>query len=138
MTEVKDAHDRYANLEVGYLLQKMEEYDGLAILATNLRQNIDDAFIRRLRAIVEFPYPTEAERERIWQLMFPAKTPLAADVDFAALARDVRLTGGAIRNIALGGAFLAAASGGPIRQSHLLDAARSEYTKVGRAWGGDA
>ena len=135
-TEVKDAHDRYANLEVGYLLQKMEEYDGLAILATNLRQHIDEAFIRRLRVIVEFPVPGAPERERIWRRMFPAKAPLAADIDFAALAREVRLTGGSIRNIALGAAFRAAAAGSPIRQAHLMEAARGEYGKVGRAWSG--
>jgi hypothetical protein len=136
--EVKDSHDRYANLEVGYLLQKMEEYDGLAILATNLRQHIDDAFTRRLRFIIEFPSPDEYHRRRIWQVVFPPQAPLAAGVDFDALARDVRLPGGNIRNIALSAAFLAAAEGVPIGQVHLLRAARAEYQKVGRTWSGAA
>jgi hypothetical protein len=135
-TEVKDSHDRYANLEVGYLLQKMEEYGGLAILATNLRQHIDEAFTRRLRAIIEFPFPDLSERLRIWKTVFPAMAPLADDVDFTSLARDVKLAGGSIRNIALSGAFLAAAEGCPIRQAHLERAAREEYRKVGRTWSG--
>jgi SpoVK/Ycf46/Vps4 family AAA+-type ATPase len=133
-SEVKDAHDRYANLEVGYLLQKMEEYDGLAILATNLRQHIDEAFTRRLRCIVEFPFPDQDGRLRIWRTVFPSAAPLAEDVDLPALARQVRLAGGNIRNIALSAAFLAASDGAPIGQAHLLRAARSEYVKVGRTW----
>ena len=82
-SEVKDAHDRYANIEISYLLQKMEEYDGIAILATNLRRNMDDAFVRRLRFIIEFPFPDEEYRERIWRVTFPREAPLASDVDFA-------------------------------------------------------
>jgi SpoVK/Ycf46/Vps4 family AAA+-type ATPase len=135
-TEVKDAHDRYANLEVGYLLQKLEEFDGLAILATNLRGHIDEAFTRRLRAIVEFPFPDQTHRERIWRAVIPGAAPLAADVDFVALAREVKLAGGNIRNIALGAAFLAAADQGVIHQRHFVRAARSEYEKIGRSWSG--
>lgn len=137
-SEVKDAHDRYANLEVGYLLQRMEDYDGLAILATNLRQNLDDAFLRRLSVIVDFPFPDEAQRLAIWQVLFPAAAPLAADVDFAALARSAALSGGHLRNIALAAAGLAAENGGEIGQDHLWAAVRREYQKLGRNWNGPA
>src|SRR5207247_6142077 len=133
-SEVKDAHDRYANIEVGYLLQRMEEYEGIAILATNLRQNVDEAFVRRLRFIVEFPFPDEEHRRRIWEVTFPREAPLADDVDVAALARDLKLAGGNIKNIALAAAFGAATDGGGIGMSHLLRAARREYQKIGRSW----
>jgi SpoVK/Ycf46/Vps4 family AAA+-type ATPase len=133
-SEVRDAHDRYANLEISYLLQKMEEYEGVSILATNLRQNLDEAFVRRLQAIVEFPFPDEEYRRRIWQLAFPSEAPLADDVEFEGLAREIRLAGGNIKNMALAAAFLAAADGGTIRMTHLLQAARREHQKLGRAW----
>jgi Winged helix domain, variant/ATPase family associated with various cellular activities (AAA) len=133
-SEVKDAHDRYANIEVGYLLQKMEEFDGIAILATNARQNLDEAFVRRLRFIVEFPFPDEEHRRRIWQVTFPHPAPLSTDVDFATLAREVRLAGGHIRNIGLAAAFAAARSGGPIQMRHLIGAVRREFEKLGRSW----
>ncbi len=133
-SEVKDAHDRYANIEVGYLLQKMEEHEGVAILATNLRHHLDDAFVRRMQAIVEFPFPDEQQRLRIWTLAFPAEAPLAPDVDLAALARDVRLAGGHIRNIALAAAFLAARDGSAIGPAHLAQAVRREHQKLGRGW----
>ncbi|HEY9230589.1 MAG TPA: AAA family ATPase, partial [Blastocatellia bacterium] len=107
-SDIKDAHDRYANIEIAYLLQKMEEYDGIAILATNLRQNLDDAFVRRLRFIVEFPFPDEEHRRRIWEVTFPKEAPLAPDVDFPRLAREIRLAGGNIKNIAVSAAFYAA------------------------------
>ncbi len=135
-SEVKDAHDRYANLEVGYLLQRMEDYDGLAILATNLRQNLDDAFLRRLSVIVDFPFPDQAQRLAIWRVLFPAAAPLAADVDFAALARSVTLSGGHLRNIALAAAYRAADAGSAISQAHLWAAVRREYQKLGRNWNG--
>src|SRR5262249_32302102 len=122
------------NIEVGYLLQKMEEFDGIAILATNARQNLDEAFVRRLRFIVEFPFPDEEHRRRIWQVTFPRHAPLSADVDFAALAREVRLAGGHIRNIGLAAAFSAASAGGPIEMRHLVRAARREFEKLGRSW----
>src|SRR5262249_42803711 len=109
--EVKDAHDRYANIEVAYLLQKMEEYTGIVILATNLSKNLDDAFARRMQHTIEFPFPDAASRERIWRGMFPQQAPLASDIDFGFLARQFELTGGNIRNIALAGALMAAEEG---------------------------
>jgi SpoVK/Ycf46/Vps4 family AAA+-type ATPase len=133
-SEVKDAHDRYANIEVGYLLQRMEEYEGIAILATNFRQNVDEAFVRRLRFIVEFPFPDEEHRRRIWDVTFPREAPLAGDVDVAALARGLKLAGGNIKNIALAGAFHAATEGEAIRMAHLARAARREHQKLGRDW----
>jgi hypothetical protein len=133
-SEVKDAHDRYANIEVGYLLQRMEEYDGIAILATNLRQNMDEAFVRRMHAVVEFPFPDEEYRRRIWESLFPPEAPLGGDVDFAALAREIKLAGGNLKNIGLAAAFYAAADGGLIRTQHLAHAARREFQKLGRTW----
>src|SRR5262249_29704095 len=123
-SEVKDSHDRYANIEIGYLLQKMEEYEGIAILATNVKHHIDEAFVRRMQAIVEFPFPEEAERRRVWQVAFPAEAPLGEDIDFVALAQTVRLAGGNIKNIARCAAFYAAADGETIHMSHLVKAAR--------------
>jgi SpoVK/Ycf46/Vps4 family AAA+-type ATPase len=131
-SEVKDAHDRFANIEIGYLLQKIEEFDGIAVLATNLRQNMDEAFVRRMRVIVEFPFPDEEYRRRIWKSVFPKEAPLGEDVEFAALARIIRLSGGHIKNIALAGAFYAASDGQVIRTPHLMRAARREYQKLGR------
>jgi hypothetical protein len=133
-SEVKDAHDRYANQEVSYLLQQMEEYDGVAVLATNLARNLDEAFQRRLQFAVCFPFPDEDQRRRIWEVVFPAKAPLDATVDLTALARAVRLSGGHIRNIALSAAYLAADRGQPIGMTHLWHAARREYQKVGQSW----
>ncbi len=131
-SEVKDAHDRYANLEVAYLLQKMEEYEGITILTTNLRQNLDEAFIRRIRFIINFPFPEEEERLRIWQRMFPTQTPLAEDVDLPRLAKQFKLAGGSIRNIVLAAAFLAADTKGAIAMTHLLQATKRELQKTGR------
>lgn len=131
-TEVKDSHDRYANIEVGYLLQKMEEYEGIAILATNVRHHMDDAFVRRMQVIIEFPFPEEAERRRVWEGIFPRETPLGDDVDFGALARTVRLAGGNIKSIACAAAFYAAADGGMVHMPHLVKASRREYQKLGR------
>lgn len=133
-SEVREAHDRYANIEVAYLLQKMEEHDGLAILATNMRQNIDEAFLRRLQVLVNFPFPDEEHRRRIWLATFPPQAPLDPDIDIARLAREVKLAGGSIRTIALAAAARAAAEGGAITMRHLLDAARREYQKLGRSW----
>ncbi|MEW6212602.1 MAG: ATP-binding protein [Acidobacteriota bacterium] len=132
-SEVKDAHDRYANIEIGYLLQKMEEYEGIAILATNLRENMDEAFVRRMRFIVEFPFPDQQHRRRIWEVIFPDEAPLE-DVDMERLARDIKLAGGNIRNIALAAAFYAAADGGRILMPHIEQAARREFQKLGRTW----
>jgi SpoVK/Ycf46/Vps4 family AAA+-type ATPase len=132
-SEVRDSHDRYANIEISYLLQKMEEYEGIAILATNLRQNLDESFVRRLAFTVHFPFPDEDSRRRIWAGIWPDATPLAQDVDPGFLARQFRLSGGNIKNIALAGAFLAADDGGAVTMVHLVQATRREYQKMGKA-----
>jgi hypothetical protein len=129
-SEVKDSHDRYANIEVNYLLQRMESYGGLAILATNMKSALDPAFLRRLRFVVNFSFPGVAERKTMWQKVFPPQAPTSA-LDFDALAR-LNLTGGNIQSIALNAAFLAAQSGGPITQPMLIDSARTELRKLGR------
>ncbi len=131
-SEVKDAHDRYANIEVGYLLQKMEEYDGVVILSTNLRKNLDDAFIRRLHVAIDFPFPEDADRQRIWEHAFPADAPRATDLDLAFLARRFRIAGGNIRNVALFSAFLAAEDASVITMRHVVLALRREYQKLGK------
>jgi SpoVK/Ycf46/Vps4 family AAA+-type ATPase len=131
-SEVRDAHDRYANIEIAYLLQKMEEYEGITILATNLRQNIDEAFTRRIRFIIEFPFPEEEYRLRIWQGIWPQATPLAQEVDLAFMARQFKLAGGNIRNIALAAAFLAAENGQMVGMKHLVQATKREFQKMGR------
>jgi AAA+ superfamily predicted ATPase len=133
-SEVKDAHDRYANIEVGYLLQKMEEYEGIAILATNMRRHLDEAFVRRMRFIVEFPFPDEEHRRRIWEVTFPREAPLSSEIDFSVLAREIKLAGGNIKNIAVAAAFYAASEGAAIDTSHLIKAARREHQKLGRMW----
>jgi SpoVK/Ycf46/Vps4 family AAA+-type ATPase len=134
-SEVRDSHDRYANIEISYLLQKMEEYEkGICILATNLRQNLDDAFIRRLQFIVEFPFPDEEYRRKIWESVFPKETPLAADADFGLLAKEIRLAGGNIKNMALAAAFYAAAAQESVNMGYLVQAAHREYQKTGRSW----
>ena len=132
-SEVKDAHDRYANIEVGYLLQKMEEYEGVAILTTNLRQNMDEAFVRRIQIIVEFPFPDAESRQRIWEVTFPKEAPLE-DVDFAQLAQEIKLPGGNIKNMALAAAFFAACDRQNIQMKHLIKAAEREHEKLGRNW----
>jgi hypothetical protein len=129
-TEVRDSHDRYANIEVSYLLQRMEAYRGLAILTTNMKSALDAAFLRRIRFVVHFPSPGRAERAAIWRGIFPPRTPLDG-VDPEKLAQ-LNVAGGEIRNIALHAAFLAADAGEPVRMHHLLDAARSECTKLDR------
>jgi SpoVK/Ycf46/Vps4 family AAA+-type ATPase len=130
-TEVKDAHDRYANVEISYLLQRMESYTGLAILTTNRKQNIDDAFLRRLRFVIDFPSPDAAHRELIWQRVFPDEAPLGDDVDFAFLARRLKLTGGHIQQIAVHAAFAAAAMDKSIGMEHIMRATREALTKLG-------
>jgi hypothetical protein len=127
-SEVKDSHDRYANIEISYLLQRMESYRGLAILTTNMKSALDPAFLRRLRFVVQFPFPDAAQREEIWRRIFPATTPTDG-LDLSRLAR-LNLPGGNIRNIALRAAFLAADAGEPVHMTHLLSAARSEYAKL--------
>lgn len=129
-SEVKDSHDRYANIETSYLLQRMEEYRGLAILTTNMRSALDRAFLRRIRFVVQFPFPNSAERASIWERVFPRDTPQEG-LDFEKLAR-LNVAGGNIRNIALYAAFLAAEDGSSVRMSHLVQAARVEYAKLER------
>jgi SpoVK/Ycf46/Vps4 family AAA+-type ATPase len=131
-SEVRDAHDRYANVEISYLLQKMEEYDGLVVLTSNLSKNMDEAFMRRMHFTVEFPYPEEDARRRIWEIVLPDEAPLAPDIDFGLLAERYRLTGGNIRNVALTAAFLAARDSEVIGMDHLLWATRREFQKMGR------
>ncbi|MSQ26611.1 MAG: ATP-binding protein [Dehalococcoidia bacterium] len=131
-SEVRDAHDRYANVETAYLLQRLEGYNGVAVLTTNLRGNLDDAFLRRLDFVIEFPMPEEAERLRIWRGSLPNEAPLDGDVDLPFLARKFRLAGGHIRNICLTGAFLAAEEGDRIAMRHLIRGTRREYQKLGK------
>jgi Winged helix domain, variant/ATPase family associated with various cellular activities (AAA) len=131
-SEVRDAHDRYANIEIAYLLQKMEEYEGISILATNLKQNLDEAFARRLAFVVELPFPDATSRRRIWEAIWPRETPRAADLDLDFVARQFKLSGGSIKNVALAAAFLAAEEGSPVRDDHVLRAVRRELEKTGR------
>ncbi len=132
-SEVKDAHDRYANVEVSYLLQRMEAYRGLAILTTNLPEALDQAFLRRLAFIVRFPFPSPAQREAMWERVFPPQTPTAG-LNGARLAQ-LNVAGGTIRNVALQAAFLAASEDQPVTMEHLLRAARREASKSERGLG---
>jgi hypothetical protein len=135
-TEVSDAHDRYANLETAYLLARLERFEGLTILSTNLRQNLDPAFTRRLEFVVDFNEPGRDERLALWKCHLPAAAPLAPDVDLAELSALYPLVGGTIRNAAVAAAFLAAADGGPIARIHFVRAIRREYEKSGKAFPG--
>jgi len=132
-TEVRDSHDRYANLEINYLLQRMEDYSGLAILATNRRTALDAAFLRRLRFVIDFPFPAVDDRRRIWERVFPAQ----ADVDGLEMAMlsNLDLSGGNIRSIAVNAAFLAASEGAPIGMPHVVRAAAREYVKLAKPIG---
>ena len=131
-SEVRDAHDRYANIESAYLLQRMETFDGLAVLATNLRANLDDAFTRRLDIIVDFPLPDEAARLALWQRCFASPVPTQDDLDLGYYARSFALTGGNIRSAAITAAYLAAEAGSPIGNAEVTTAIRQEYRKLGR------
>lgn len=131
-SEVSDAHDRYANIEVAYLLQRLERYEGVAVLATNLAKNIDPAFLRRLHIVVEFPVPGPGERRRIWSRSLPASAPRGADLDLDELADRFELTGGTIRNAVLGAAFLAAEAGTAITMELAVTALGREMKKIGR------
>ncbi len=131
-SEVKDAHDRYANLETAYLLQRMEDYDGAVVLATNLSRNLDEAFSRRLHYVVEFPVPDAVLRRRLWRGIFPTNAPLAPDADLDFLADRFELTGGRIQTVALDAAFMAAQEGGAIAMRHLARAVSHQLTKEGR------
>lgn len=134
-SEVRDSHDRYANIEVGYLLQRMEEYEGIAILATNFRKNMDDAFVRRLHFTVEFPFPDHDDRHRIWQGIWPQDTPRDSALDLELLAQRYEMTGGNIKNVALAAAFLAADEEQVVRMSHVVRATLREYQKTGKLMG---
>lgn len=131
-SEVRDSHDRYANIEISYLLQRMEEYDGVAILATNLHKNLDEAFVRRMHFTVEFPFPNEKSRRRIWEKIWPDATPRNPALDLDFMARRFELAGGNIRNVALAAAFLAADDGHVVEMSHLIRAIQREYQKMGK------
>lgn len=131
-SEVRDSHDRYANIEIAYLLQKMEEYQGIVVLATNLRKNLDEAFARRMHFSVEFPFPEEADRYRIWQKAFPQIAPLSQDIDLAFMAQQFKITGGNVKNIALSAAFLGAEDSGMVTMEHLIRATKREYQKMGK------
>jgi SpoVK/Ycf46/Vps4 family AAA+-type ATPase len=129
-TEVKDSHDRHANQEVSYLLQRMEAYRGLSVLTTNLKTSIDQAFLRRIRFVVQFPFPDTATRAEIWRRVFPKNTPTEG-LDAQKLAQ-LNVAGGNIRNIALNAAFLAAHAGEAVMMKHVLQATKSEYIKSER------
>ncbi len=131
-SEVKDSHDRYANIEISYLLQRMEEYEGVAVLATNLRQNMDEAFARRLAFHIHFPPPGEEDRIRIWRRVFPSEVPLGPDVDLEFMGRRFRITGGNIRNAALAASFLASTDGTAVGMRHLIQGVRREFQKLGK------
>jgi SpoVK/Ycf46/Vps4 family AAA+-type ATPase len=131
-SEIKDAHDRYANIEVSYLLQKLEDHDEIVILASNLKHNIDDAFVRRMHFVVEFPFPNERERLEIWKHVFPEPfseflNKESINVEF--LARQFKTSGAMIRNIVLSAAFLAAAESSKIKMKHLIIATKRELEK---------
>jgi SpoVK/Ycf46/Vps4 family AAA+-type ATPase len=131
-TEVKDAHDRYANLEVNYLLQRIEQFEGIVVLATNLQRNLDDAFLRRMQEVIDFPMPDEALRERIWRQHLPAGAPTANDIDFGFLARQFKLTGGNIKNAVMSAAFLAASQSKKIGMAEMVRGVRMELQKQGK------
>jgi len=131
-SEVKDAHDRYANIEINYLLQKIEEHEGVVILSTNFSNNIDEAFLRRMNALVEFPFPDEMHRELIWKKIFPQMAPLSKEIDYQFLAQKINVAGGNIKNMALAGAFLAADEDSDIRMCHLINAVKREFEKMGK------
>jgi ATPase family protein associated with various cellular activities (AAA) len=131
-SEVKDSHDRYANVEVAYLLQRMERFDGIALLTTNLRTNLDDAFTRRLDAIIEFPLPSSADRRALWAKKLDAGAPLADDIDLDFLAEAFRISGGNIHNSVVTAAFLAAQDDRSVSMGDLIRGVQREYRKLGR------
>jgi hypothetical protein len=135
-SETKDAHDRYANLESSYLLQRLESFDGVAVLTTNLRSNIDDAFTRRFDLVVDFPFPDKELRRTLWEQCLSGPLPVAEDVDLDQVAGPFELAGGSIRSAATTAAYLAAAADLPVSMEHLLAGAQREYRKMGRLVGG--
>jgi hypothetical protein len=131
-TEASDSSDRYANLETAFLLQRIEDYEGIVVLATNLRSNIDEAFVRRLDVVVDFPPPDVATRTRLWRALLPDTAPLDDDIDLDFLASSFELSGGGIRNCSVAAALLAADEGERIGMHHLVRAVSMEYAKLGR------
>jgi SpoVK/Ycf46/Vps4 family AAA+-type ATPase len=131
-SEVKDAHDKYANTETAYLLQKIEEYEGIIVLATNFIQNFDEAFKRRIKFIIECPFPDPYYRLAIWKSVFPDKTPKDAGIDFPYLANTFEMTGSGIKNAAVSAAFLAAAAHAPLNMDHILTAVLAAMRKIGK------
>jgi hypothetical protein len=131
-SEVKDSHDRYANIEINYLLQRLEQFEGIVVLTTNMLKNLDPAFTRRIQYTVEFPVPDEKHREFLWARVFPAATPRAADLDLDFLAKRFKLSGANIKNVALNSAFLAASNGGVVDMAHVMTALKREYRKMGK------
>lgn len=131
-SQVRDAHDRHANIEISYLLQRMESFDGVTILATNLQANLDEAFLRRLHFVLSIPFPKAKARHHIWQTLFPPEVPRAPDLDFGLMAERFKLAGGNIRNIIVSATYLAAADGGQVTMAHLLHGTRRELHKMGR------
>ena len=136
-SDVKDAHDRYANLESAYLLQRLESFGGIALLTTNLRANIDDAFTRRLDLVIDFPFPDTEQRRALWRHCLAPPVPVDDDVDLDRCARDFELAGGAIRSAVVTAGYLAAAAGRQVTMDDLLAGARREYRKLGRLLPGD-
>jgi hypothetical protein len=131
-SEVRDAHDRYANVEVAYLLQRMELFDGIAVLATNLRANLDEAFARRLDSVIDFPEPEADARRQLWERCLGTRMPRGEDLDLDFLAEAFKLSGGNIRNIVVAAAYMAAESGQPVTMTNLVRATQREYAKLGR------
>lgn len=131
-SEVRDSHDRYANIEISYLLQKLEENEGMVILATNLSQNIDEAFLRRMHFTIEFPFPSEKCRLKIWKTLKPQGAPFSDDIDFNFLAKNFQLAGGNIKNIIVNAAFYAAADSRIINMEHMILSTKREYQKIGK------
>jgi SpoVK/Ycf46/Vps4 family AAA+-type ATPase len=129
---VKDAHDRYSNIEIAYLLQKIEEYEGVSILTTNYLKNVDEAFLRRFNYVIEFPFPDELHREKIWRSIFTKSTPLNKNMDFPFFAKKFEVSGGNIKNIILSAAFIAASKNESVGVSHIVKAARNEMSKMGK------
>ena len=133
-SEVRDSHDRYANIEISYLLQKMEENQGIVVLATNLSENIDDAFLRRMHFKIDFPFPSEESRLDIWKTLIPEKAPISDDINFDFLAHNFQVSGGNIKNIIVNAAFYAAQDSGVINMGHMIQSIRREYQKIGKLY----
>ena len=135
-TQVKDAHDRFANIEIDYLLQRIERFDGVAILATNRRHDLDTAFLRRLRFVIDFPAPRAAERLSLWKRALPERSPggeiIVGDIDWAMLSERLVMTGAQIKSVAIGAAFLAREKGDRIGMRHIYTAAQRELSKEGQ------